>query len=275
MSPTVSPSVSPTLSPSVSPTATSTATPTPTSTPIQYGDANRNGDITNIDILFCDLMVRGTRDFAPSADANISGTITNIDILFIDLIVRALRSADNIDQNVYDFSTGAGTDRWAKSNNVAAPPPGLSDTFDTDPTGWVNATSNDYTNVSSEDGVVWSIAGASGNYTALQCKFTVAEGAYSGNVTSIGVTFNGTSEQSSDLLQLWAWNFNSGSWQKIDTDISLGNASSQGYTRWAEWGKLYGDYINGGNHVYILYGHNTSDRDLNADYVKLEITAPE
>ena len=175
----------------------------------------------------------------------------------------------------YDFPSGAGSDRWAKRDNITAPPPALNTTFDTDPTGWVEATSAQYTNISTGDGDVWTIAGVSGNYTALQCKFTVAEGAYAGKITSIGVTFNGSSQDNGDLLQFWAWNFTSGSWRQLGSDISLGNTSNQAYIKWTAWGKVYADYIDASNYMYILYAHDTSGKYLNVDYVKLEIVSPE
>ena len=178
-------------------------------------------------------------------------------------------------ETIYDFSSGAGLDRWAKRNNITAPPPALNETFDTDPTGWVEATSGQYTNISAGDGDVWTIAGVNGNYTALQCKFTVAEGAYAGNITSIGVTFNGCSQDTGDLLQLWAWNFTSGSWRQLGSDISLGNTSNQAYIKWTAWGKVFDDYIDASNYMYILYTHNTPGKYLNVDYVKLELVSPE
>jgi hypothetical protein len=138
----------------------------------------------------------------------------------------------------------------------------------------VEATSGQYTDISTADGSVWNIAGSSGTYTALQCKFTVAEGADAGNVTSIGITFNGTSQDNGDLLQFWAWNFTSGAWTKVG-DISLGNTSNQAYIKWTAWGKVFADYIDASNYMYILYNHNTASKYLNVDYVKLELASPQ
>jgi len=209
------------------------------------------------------------------ADANADGYIDSFDLGVVRNIILVKTTAIVMDLCQYDFSSGAGSNRWAEWNNITAPPPTLNETFDTDPTGWTEATSGQYTNISTADGSVWNIAGSSGNYTALQCKFTVAEGAYAGNVTSIGVTFNGSSQDSGDLLQCWAWNFASETWTQVGTDISLGNTSNHAYVRWTAWGKVFDDYIDASNYMYILYTHNTSGKYLNADYVKLEIISPQ
>jgi hypothetical protein len=211
----------------------------------------------------------------PGGDSDTDGDVDAADLTQLRNIILEKTTARDMHSGKDDFSSGAGSDRWAKRNNVTAPPPALNTTFDTDPTGWVEATSGQYNNISAGDGDVWTIAGVSGNYTALQCKFTVAEGAYAGNITSIGVTFNGSSQDSGDLLQLWAWNFTSGSWRQLGSDISLGNTSNQAYIKWTAWGKVYADYIDASNYMYILYAHDTSGKYLNADYVKLEIVSPE
>ena len=211
----------------------------------------------------------------PYSDSDVDGDVDANDYTVLRNIILSKTTAKITHTGEYDFSSGAGSDKWAKRDNVTAPPPALNETFDTDPTGWVEATSAQYTNISAGDGDVWTIAGVNGNYTALQCKFTVAEGAYAGSITSIGVTFNGSSQDSGDLLQLWAWNFTAGAWRQLGSDISLGNTSNQAYIKWTAWGKVYADYIDASSYMYILYAHDTSGKYLNADYVKLEIVSPE
>jgi len=273
--PTPTPTVSSTISPTVSPTSSPTVSPTPTEPPRAYGDVNDDGYISTTDRMWLTQMLVGSRPIHPSGDANMDGRISTVDRSWLNQILMGYKSVVYMYKGEYDFYSGAGFVEFARWNNIAAPPPALNTTFDIDPTGWVNATSNDYTNISSEDGIVWTIDGASGSYTALQCKFTVAEGVYAGNITSIGVTFNGTSEVSGDPLQLWAWNFNTESWTQVGSDIELENASSQGYTEWTVWGKVFDDYIDASNYVYVLYAHNTSGKKLNTDYVKLEVVSPD
>jgi len=183
----------------------------------------------------------------PGGDANADGMIDSFDLGVVRNIILVKTTARDMHVGEYDFSSGAGSDKWAKRNNVTAPPPALNTTFDTDPTGWTEATSEQYTNISAGDGDVWTIAGVSGNYTALQCKFTVAEGAYASSITSIGVTFNGCSQDNGDLLQFWVWNFTSSSWRQLYSDISLGNTSNQAYIKWTAWGKVFDDYIDASN----------------------------
>ena len=68
-----------------------------------YGDANSNGMITTMDILYIDLMVRGIRPVYVGADANVDGRVTSFDILIADLIVRGLRTASERNETYYDF----------------------------------------------------------------------------------------------------------------------------------------------------------------------------
>jgi len=273
--PSATPTVSPTISPTVSPTISPTVAPTPTPTPNQYGDASDDGFVDSFDLVILQNMILEKSPVYAGADASADGYVDSFDLVIVQNIILEKTAAENMHIGGYDFSSGAGSDRWAKRNNIFTPPPALNTTFDTDPTGWVEATSAQYTNISAQDGDVCTLAGLSGNYTTLQCKFTIAEGAYAGNITSIGVTFNGTSEMSGDLLQLWAWNFNTSAWQQLGTDISLGNTSNQAYIRWTAWGKVFADYIDASNYMYILYNHNTVSKYLNVDYVKLEIVSPE
>jgi len=208
------------------------------------------------------------------ADANADGYIDTFDLVIVQNIILEKTSAKVMDLCQYDFSTGAGPNWRAEWNNITAPPPTLGDTFDTDPTGWVEATSGQYTDISAAEGTMWNISGSSGNYTALQCKFTVAEETDAGSVSSIGITFSGSSQSGGDLLQFWAWNFTSGTWENVDSDISLQGSGNPGYTTWTMWGKVYADYIDASNYMYILYNHNTASKYLNVDYVKLELASP-
>ena len=206
-------------------------------------------------------------------DANADGSIDSFDLLIVQNIILEKSSAIVMDLCQYDFSSGTGSSRWAKWNNITATPPTLNQTFDTDPSGWTEATSGQYTNISTEDGIVWQIAGSSGNYTALQCKFTVAEGADPGNVSSIGVMFNGSSQDNGDAMQFWVWNFTSGAWTKV-SDISL-NTTDMEYITWTAMGKVYADHIDASNYMYILYNHNTASKYLNVDYVRLQLASPQ
>ena len=208
-------------------------------------------------------------------DANANGTVVSFDAAVLRNIILGKSAAIVMDLCQYDFSSGAGSNRWTEWNNITAPPPTLSDTFDTDPTGWTEATSGQYTDISAAEGTMWNISGTSGNYTALQCKFTVAEVADASSVTSIGITFNGSSQSSGDLLQFWAWNFTSGTWTQVGSNIPLSSSGNPGYTTWTMWGKVYSDYIDSNNYMYILYNHNTASKYLNVDYVKLELASPQ
>ena len=238
-----------------------------------YGDANLSGGgLTNIDILFADLMIRGTRALDAVADCNQDGQVTNIDILFVDLTIRSLRVHQTMMEAKYDFSDRAGSSRWAKGKSLSELPPALNETFDGDPSGWVEATAQQYTNISEEQTTIWTITATS--YAALQCKYTIDEGPDAGDITSIGVYFNGSSEADGDTMKFWAWNFDSAEWSEIGSGVTLSTTCESYHSGWTAWGKVFGNYINADANLYILIANTESGSDLNVNYLRLDIVTP-
>ena len=168
-----------------------------------------------------------------------------------------------------DFLSGADSNRWARSNTLNALPPTLTSTFDSAPPGWTNATAPDYSNIALNDSSVWTITGTPGNYSAIQCKFTLAE--IPDSIVSIGVTLNGSSGTNGSTLRFWAWNFNASSWTQVGS-FTL-NTSVSSCSAWTAWGKVFSSYISGSN-MFILAALNTSNTNLNVDYIKLDIAYP-
>ena len=120
--------------------------------------------------------------------------------------------------HVYNFSCGAGTDKWAYGENVATRPPGTNDVPDTE------FDTDGYGNIEADDGTFQSGVSAGGpnaRYAAHRFKFTIAEPVSS--ITEINVTWNGKGwhDDGSDYngSELYIWNFTSGqygSWQDDD-----------------------------------------------------------
>ncbi|MEA1958848.1 MAG: S8 family serine peptidase [Chloroflexota bacterium] len=236
-----------------------------------YGDANRDGILSIMDYSNVQLMRFGQKAFNPGADANLDGLLSIMDYSTVQLMRFGQKPTIDKYEVPYDFLFGAGSNKWAKGNAISALPPTLTDNFDTDPGGWINASPTDYGNISLTDGSVWTIAGSPGNYSAIQCKFTIVGNA--SDFTSIGVTLNGSAETNGSTLQLWAWNFNAGSWRQIGGDLSM-TTDIATYNAWTAWGKIFADYIDGDGYMYVLASLNTPDQDMNIDYIRLTTARP-
>jgi hypothetical protein len=196
----------------------------------------------------------------PNADASGDGIIDSTDIADIKNIMFKRLTVSPLYEAPYDFLSSAGISRWAQSKTISSPPPTLADNFDTNSSGWVEATDPEYGYISVADGTTWNIIGSTGNYSTLQCKFTV------------GITLNGSAETNEDTLQLWAWNFTTHSWRKIGNNLTM-TPSIATYTSWTNWGTVFTDYINGSD-MFILANLNNLNENLNIDYIKLMLAHP-
>ena len=232
-----------------------------------YGDANRDGNLSLSDYSAVQRMRFGKTPFNPGGDANIDGNLSLSDYSTVQRMRFGKTPIVDKYEVSYDFLSGAGSNKWAKRNTISVTPP--DNNFDSE-SGWTNASPTDYSNISLTDSNVWSITGTPGNYSALQCKFTIVNNPV--NITSIGVTLNGSSNITSSTLRLWAWNFTTNSWSQIGSNFTM-NTSIASYSLWTAWGKVYTNYINSSN-MFILASLNTSAADLNIDYIKLSVAHP-
>ena len=265
----------------VAPAPTPTPTPTSTFTPnimpprsyIYYGDATGDGTVDIGDYAQIRAIMVGSQIAVPVADATEDGFIDISDYSHVKAILVGCQKAFEGFQYTYDFSLGEEIDKWAKYKVMPISPPALNRTFATD-SGWINLSQNDYFNLSAEDGNATMLPGASGNYSALQCRFTVGEPINASLISSIGVTLNGSSEADDELLRIWVWNFNTTSWRQVGDDIPTTTSDGR-YTEWAaNWGRVFGNYIDDDPYFYVLLTTSTSSQDLNIDYIKLMIITP-
>ncbi|MFA5367750.1 MAG: hypothetical protein WC333_07730, partial [Dehalococcoidia bacterium] len=233
-----------------------------------YGDANRDGLLSLADYSAVQLMRFGKRPFNPGGDANCDGLLSLSDYSAVQLMRFGKRPIVDKYEVSYDFLSGADSNKWAKSKTIASAPP--ADNFDNE-SGWTNATAGNYDDIALTDDNVWTITGASGLYSALQCKFTVVNNP--ADITSIGVTLTGSSSIDASTLRFYAWNFDTESWTQIGSDFSI-TTSIASYSSWTAWGKVYADYIDGSQYMYILAVLNTANANLNVDYIKLTVAHP-
>ena len=244
-----------------------------------YGDANEDGIVNLSDYSRVRLMLFNKKPFTPGGDADEDGNLSLSDYSRVRLMLFGKKSTFSKYEVRYDFTSGNNSNKWARNSSITAPPPALNKTFETD-TGWTNATTAQYNNISSTDGAVWNISGASGQYAALQCKFTIGSIVGSvANITSIGITLNGSAKTNGDILQLWAWNFISNSWKQLGiygsttTNFSM-TTNITTCSAWTAWGKVYSNYIDSNGYMYILANLNNASENLYVDYIKLTVAHP-
>jgi len=235
-----------------------------------FGDTNGDDEINGMDYSTLQLMLFEVLPFNPGGDVDMNGFLDGMDYSAMQLDLFGVINASPKYESSYDFLSGEDSNKLAKSNTMSTLPPALNDNFDTNPTGWINASPTNYSNIALTDDNVWTITGTSGNYSALQCKFTVVNNP--ADITSIGVTLNGSSNDAS-TLRFYAWNFNTGTWTQIGSGFSM-TTSISSYNAWAAWGQVYSDYIDGSQHMFILAAMDTANTNLNVDYIRLSVAYP-
>ena len=234
-----------------------------------YSDANNDDHINATDISYIKAAILGRWHTPnPGTDGNADGLITATDISYVKAYILGRWNGLPKYEAPFDFLSGFGSNKWAKINTISSNPP--TGNFDSE-SGWTEASPTDYSNIAVNDSNVWTVSGTSGNYSALQCKFTIASNPV--NITSIGITLNGSSNINASTLRFWAWNFNTSSWRQLGTDFSITTNLST-YTIWSFWGKVYSSYIDASDHMFILATLNTTAANLNINYIKLKTAYP-
>ena len=167
----------------------------------------------------------------------------------------------------YDFSSGAGNDRWAYRNGVGTNPP----TANNLPSTEFNPAM--YTRISADDGSFQSERAGIWYYAAHRFVFHI----YESNVTSIDVLWNGIGSHDifTDGAALYIWNYTNSSYELLDSNSSAaeiylgGNISSDA-----------GNYIGNDSNLTLLVVQNAPSfrfiwrfySRLQTDYVKVDIT---
>ncbi|RKY34304.1 hypothetical protein DRO38_02495, partial [Candidatus Bathyarchaeota archaeon] len=161
----------------------------------------------------------------------------------------------------YDFSTGAGTDKWGYEAGVSTKPPSTND-VPSDETVT-------YNNIASNDGVFEEAKPNVDNiYPAQRFKFTINE--EESSVREIYVFWNGLADgKNVEGSELYLWNFNSGSYISLDsstvkTEVDLTGTISQNCPY----------YIDANGYLNVLAVSHDSKKGskLKTDYIKVDIT---
>jgi len=169
--------------------------------------------------------------------------------------------------HVYDFSTGAGTNKWAYKYQVGSNP-GAGDPN-------IEFNSTEYNNIKTDDNVYASNKTTTdGYYAAHRFNFSIAEASPTKiNVTWMGSGYRGAVGGTDDGATLYIWNFTSAAYELLQ---SSGNTYAE-VTLTGEKTSSISSYINAGNAtVLVKQQYSQSARDgasrIETDYVKLVVT---
>lgn len=169
--------------------------------------------------------------------------------------------------HVYDFSTGAGTNKWAYKYQVG------SNSGAGDPNIEFNST--EYNNIKTDDNVYASNKTSTNSYYAAhRFNFSIAEA----SPTKINVTWNGIGDHdtATDGAKLYIYNFTSTAYEQLDSTIT---GPPTEITLTGEKTSSINSYISPSNNVTILVNQTSAQisalakSHIKTDYVKL-VVAP-
>ncbi|CAD6492602.1 MAG: hypothetical protein EMLJLAPB_00325 [Candidatus Argoarchaeum ethanivorans] len=186
-------------------------------------------------------------------------------------------NADERPKGLYDFLTGAGTDKWAFRPQInqaefdSGSPIYPSTVLSTEPV-------DQYVNITVDDGTfLLDNSGNDGYYAAHRFNFSITEGP--SDIAKINVTWNGIGyhEQVTDGAVLYIWNFSSTGYEQL---ADSGNTDAE-VTLTGEATTSISSYINAGivtvlvkqKSAHTTPGNNIRMSWIKTDYVKL-VVAP-
>ena len=176
-------------------------------------------------------------------------------------------SGASYNTTTYDFSTGAGVDRWAYRIDVSQNPP---------PTNSVPSTEFNtvqYSRISSDDGVFQVERASMWNYASHRFVFHI----YQNNITLLHIVWNGIGRHDilTDGLTFYIWNHTGASYEVLDST----NSYPEVYLE-ANISSGVNNYIDGSGNLTLLAVQNSPSfrffwnfySRLATDYVKVDVT---
>lgn len=170
----------------------------------------------------------------------------------------------------YDFTTGAGGDKWAYRKQYDAKPPASSDVPDTE------FTQPDYEKIMADDRIMQiDITDANGEYAIHRFKFSIDEPESS--ITEIDILWDGVGYHywGARGATLYIWNVESGCYEE------LSRGSSTYLTLEGRITEDIGDYIDDSGSLTVIAEQNAPQRkfwrwvlksSVGTDYVKVDVT---
>ena len=175
------------------------------------------------------IMAAGSFPVAMATEDFVDGTVVWLGdaslqghVLYGNVYDEASYNLSKLHQNIakyvmaiYDFNSGAGTDKWAFEGQISSKPPSVAN----DPSGAIGA----YSNIEADDGTYETYQTASNNNYAAQ-RFNISIDQVATNISTINVTWNGKGwHDSGDAYngtQLYMYNFTAGSYRELNSTTS-------------------------------------------------------
>ena len=213
-----------------------------------------------------------TEPKSSSSDATTDGDTDVSDYAEVWAVILDVKTPSDRYVASYDFNSGgAGTLDLAAHKQVKNMP---AVAWPAD-SGWTNFSSGDYDDVGAIDTDDFSMAANASGYNAVQCRFTVFEHICAPELTHIEVSVTASSQDMSETLEYWAWDFVSSRWDQVDGSITMSNGEAS-YYRVTDWGPPnIADYMDASGHMYLMVMLTDKDRALNIDYIQVTFVGPE
>ena len=166
----------------------------------------------------------------------------------------------------YNFSSGAGINKWAyaSGNSGGQPPlPGTSPTIQNE------VTFTSYTEVSASDDVRYTTTSAGNRFRSQRFTFTINETA--ANISSLYVEWEGYAEAADSIVYIW--NYTSGRWEEVGRHSIL---TGDGVVS-ATYTSNISRYINASGLMHVVAAGPKSNQPISAvhtDYIEVVVTAP-
>ena len=241
--------------------------------PYDYGDATTDGVVDISDHAEVLAIMQEAKPQLSAADATMDCVVDISDHADVLAVMQEAKTAHARWVADYDYNTGgAGSADLAAYKQVKNMP---SVTWPAD-SGWTNFTAGDYSDVEAIDADDLSMAANASGKNVVQSRFTVFEHICAANLTHIEVNVTASSQNTSETLQYWAWDFNAIQWDQVDGSITMSNGEDSYYSV-TDWGPPnIDDYINNGNgYMYLMVMLADNNRALSIDYIQVVFVGPE
>lgn len=188
------------------------------------------------------------------------------------LLVMAALPVASAATTTYDYSSGAGTNKWAYLEECSVKPPSGNSEPNTE------FSSGEYNNINENDGTMQENEASVGSYAAHRFNFTISENIDS--ISQIYVFWNGIGLDTLLLLPingatLYIWNYDSGSYEQLNTTSDENEVDLTGTIT-----SNIGNYMDANGHLIILVEQNSKTSTLlvaskiYTDYSRLTLLLP-